>query len=159
MKLLATSVLCFLGIAHGFVTTNPCRYHTQLGLSVKCPAVAEGEREIIDGTNGPILVTKVAGSYYAVDATCPHLGLPMKKGKIDSDGGVATITCNFHNSCFELSTGKCTKWVTGALGFQVGLVSSIMSKVGSEQKDITAYYVTEMEDGSLLVNSESPLLE
>jgi hypothetical protein len=37
------------------------------------PAVAEGEREIIDGPSGPVLVTKVAGTYYAVDATCPHV--------------------------------------------------------------------------------------
>lgn len=36
-------------------------------------AVAEGEREILDGPNGPVLVTKVAGTYYAVDATCPHV--------------------------------------------------------------------------------------
>ncbi|KAL3786263.1 hypothetical protein HJC23_005341 [Cyclotella cryptica] len=157
MKLLATSFICLASSVNAFVATYPGRPGTQVEVSVNCPAVAEGEREIVDGDNGPILVTKVAGSYYAVDATCPHLGLPMKKGKISNEGGTPTLTCNFHNSCFDLSTGKCTKWVTGALGFQSGLISGIMNKVGSEQKDITSYYVSEMGDGSLTVSSEAPV--
>lgn len=115
-------------------------------------AVAEGEREILDGPNGPVLVTKVAGNYYAVDATCPHLGLPMKKGKISMDeNGTPTLTCNFHNSCFSLESGTCTKWVTGALGVQNSFVSGLMGKVGSEKQDIKAYSVTENDDGSLTI--------
>lgn len=128
-------------------------YSTEVSLT--CPAVAEGEREIIDGPNGPILVTKVAGTYYAVDAKCPHLNLPMKKGKISNEGGVPTLTCNFHNSCFEMKSGKCTKWVTGALGNQNELIGGIMSSVGSEQKDIVAYSVSEAEDGTLVVTSQT----
>jgi nitrite reductase/ring-hydroxylating ferredoxin subunit len=124
-------------------------------VSLTCPAVTEGEREIIDGPNGKILVTKVAGTYYAVDAKCPHLNLPMKKGKISNDDGVPTLTCNFHNSCFEMTTGKCTKWVTGALGKQNEFIGGIMSSVGSEQKDIVAYSVSEAEDGTLRVISQT----
>jgi nitrite reductase/ring-hydroxylating ferredoxin subunit len=124
-------------------------------VSLTCPAVAEGEREIINGPNGPILVTKVAGAYYAVDAKCPHLNLPMKKGKISNEGGVPTLTCNFHNSCFEMKTGKCTKWVTGALGNENDLIGGIMSSVGSEQKDIVAYSVSDAEDGTLVVTSQT----
>jgi nitrite reductase/ring-hydroxylating ferredoxin subunit len=114
----------------------------------------EGERTIVDGPDGPILVAKVAGSFYAVDATCPHLGLPMKKGKIDPTGagGDPELTCNFHNSCFNMKTGACTKWVTGALGVKSGFVAGIMSKVGSEQKDVKAYEVVENEDGTLELN-------
>eukprot|EP00986_Skeletonema_menzelii_P021321 scaffold34052_cov154-Skeletonema_menzelii.AAC.2 len=123
-------------------------------LSLTCPAVAEGEREIIDGPNGSILVTKVAGTYYAVDAKCPHLNLPMKKGKISNEGGVPTLTCNFHNSCFEMKSGKCTQWVTGALGNENELIGGIMSSVGSKQKDIVAYSVSEAEDGTLIVTSQ-----
>lgn len=131
-------------------------FTTGLQFSLRCPPIAEGERKILNnGRNGPILVTRVAGSYYAIDAICPHLNLPMKKGKIDVDaGGNPTLTCSFHNSCFELKTGKCTKWVTGALGAQNELISGIMSSIGSEQKDIVAYRVFEEEDGSLIVRSE-----
>ena len=127
-------------------------------VSLPCPAVVEGEREIIKGPNGPILVTKVAGTYYAVDAKCPHLNLPMKKGKISNEGGVPTLTCSFHNSCFEMKSGKCTKWVTGALGNQNELIGGIMSSIGSEQKDIVAYSVSEADDGTLIVTSQTEAL-
>ena len=123
--------------------------------ALKCPPLLEGGREILYGKNGPILVTRVAGSYYAVDATCPHLNLPMKKGKVTVEEGEVVLTCSFHNSCFEMTTGKCKKWVTGALGRQNELISGIMSSVGSDKKDIKAYLVLEGEDGSLTV-SETP---
>ncbi|KAL3822268.1 hypothetical protein ACHAXA_005901 [Cyclostephanos tholiformis] len=123
--------------------------------ALKCPPLLEGGREILYGKNGPILVTRVAGSYYAVDATCPHLNLPMKKGKVTVEEGEVVLTCSFHNSCFEMTTGKCKKWVTGALGRQNELISGIMSSVGSDKKDIKAYLVLEGEDGSLSV-SETP---
>jgi nitrite reductase/ring-hydroxylating ferredoxin subunit len=140
------------------VTNEMDRSLTSTGqkAALRCPPIAEGERKILNGPNGPILVTQIAGSYYAIDATCPHLNLPMKKGKIGVDaGGNPTLTCSFHNSCFELKTGKCTKWVTGALGTQNDLISGIMSSVGSEQKDIAVYSVFEEEDGSLTVRLEA----
>ena len=126
-----------------------------LDAGLKCSPIAEGEREIVTGPNGPILVTKVAGTYYAVDATCPHLNLPMKKGKITVENGQPTLTCSFHNSCFEMKSGKCTKWVTGALGNENEFISGVMSSLGSEQKDITAYQVSEENDGSLTITSET----
>ncbi|KAL7554482.1 hypothetical protein ACHAWF_018318 [Thalassiosira exigua] len=110
-------------------TTSP-KGSLGLASALACPPVAEGEREILDGPNGPILVTRVAGSYYAVDATCPHLSLSMQRGKISAEGdGLPTLICSFHNSCFEMSTGKCTKWVTGALGTQNEFVSGIVSSI------------------------------
>jgi len=127
-----------------------------LQYALKCPPVQEGERQILYGSHGPILVTRVAGSYYAIDATCPHLNLPMKKGKITIDeNGKPILTCSFHNSCFEMETGKCTKWVTGALSIENEVISDIMGSLGNEKKDITAYYVLEEEDGTLTVNSDS----
>ena len=76
----------------------------------------------------------------------------MKKGKIENGpDGVPEITCNFHNSCFNMQTGACTKWVTGALGMESGLISGIMGKVGSDQSDVKAYTVTENEDGTLSI--------
>lgn len=126
-----------------------------VGAGLRCAPVAEGDRQIITGPSGPILVTKVAGSYYAVDATCPHLNLPMKKGKVTIQDGQPTLTCSFHNSCFEMKTGKCTKWVTGALGNENEFISNVMGSLGSEQKDITAYQVKEEADGSLTVTSDT----
>ena len=144
------------GDGYSLVTNYSSTSTSGLQAPLKCPPLLEGERQILYGSNGPILVTRVAGSYYAVDATCPHLNLPMKKGKISVEEGKPILTCSFHNSCFEMSTGKCTKWVTGALGKQNEFISGIMSSVGSEKKDINSYCVLEEEDGSLTVSSETP---
>lgn len=113
---------------------------------------SEGDRSLVDGPNGTIIVTKSGGKFYAVDAKCPHLGLPMKKGKIEAgEDGVPVITCNFHNSCFKMDSGTCTKWVTGALGQENGLIAGFMSKVGSEKTDVKAYSVIDNGDGSLTI--------
>ena len=152
MILRPSLLLALLASSTAFAPKQPyLRQPSVLSAALTVAAVEEGEREVVDGPDGKILVTKVAGNYYAVDAKCPHLGLPMKRGKISNDFGVPTITCNFHNSCFELESGKCTKWVTGALGFESGLVSKVMNKVGSDKKDLKAYNVTVQEDGSLLI--------
>jgi hypothetical protein len=54
-----------------------------------------------------------------------------------------------------METGKCKKWVTGALSIENQVISDIMGSLGNEKKDITAYYVLEEDDGSLTVNSDS----
>lgn len=93
----------------------------------------EDEREIVDGPDGPIIVANVGGKYFAVDATCPHLNLPMKRGKIEDGEDGPTITCSFHNTCFSMKTGECKRWVTGAMGFENDFVSGIMGSLGGER--------------------------
>lgn len=145
--------MCSLASAAAFVP-NVSLHHQSTALSALTTSdiPAEGDRSIVDGPNGPIIVTKSGGEFYATDATCPHLGLPMKKGKIEAGAdGVPVLTCNFHNSCFKMNSGECTKWVTGALGVENGFVSGIMGKVGSEKSDIKSYTVTDNGDGTLSI--------
>ena len=141
-----------------FTTATAFAPKSMIGLSSRLNAIttsdipAEGERSLVDGPDGTIIITKSGGNFYAVDAKCPHLGLPMKKGKIEAGSdGVPVITCSFHNSCFKMDSGECTKWVTGALGQENGLIAGIMEKVGSQKSDVKAYTVTENEDGSLTI--------
>ena len=149
--------MTMLASAAAFAPVSPSLLSTSTSSTTSLRAIAvpeipvEGERTIVDGPDGkPIVVAKVAGNFYAVDATCPHLGLPMKKGKIELGAdGEPELTCNFHNSCFNMKTGTCTKWVTGALGVKSGFVAGIMNKVGSDKQDVKAYTVVENEDGSL----------
>eukprot|EP00435_Cladocopium_sp_Y103_P033828 s755_g8.t1 len=56
-----------------------------------------------------------------------------------------------HLARFNMKSGVCTKWVTGALGFQNDFISGVMSNVGSEKKNVQAYEVVEAEDGSLSI--------
>lgn len=100
----------------------------------------------------PILVVPVAGHFYAIDATCPHMSKSMERGKvIDDDPSNPQFQCPLHNSRFSLKTGQCTQWVTGALGYDNTVVSSLAQKVGGERRDVKAYRVVENDDGSLTI--------
>jgi len=69
------------------------------------------ERTIVEGPNGNATIVAIAAdNFYAANAKCPHLGLShKKKGEISATGGDPAWTCNFHHSCFNMKTGKCTK--------------------------------------------------
>lgn len=105
-------------------------------------SIPNGERKIIDTSAGTIIVANVDNKLYAVNAKCPHLGLPMKKGKIDlDDNGNPQITCNFHNSKFSLEDGKCNKWCTGVLGIpNTGFIAGISGKFGGEENSPATTY-------------------
>lgn len=44
---------------------------------------------------------------HAVASQCPHLKLPLKKGKVNDDGA---IVCPFHKSAFALEDGQVLEW-------------------------------------------------
>eukprot|EP00978_Attheya_sp_CCMP212_P043228 scaffold278418_cov53-Attheya_sp.AAC.3 len=114
-------------------------YGLQSSIATVTEVPPEGERTIVDDSE--------------VDAKCPYLGLPLKRGKINESGpgGDPEIICNFHNSCFNMKTGECNKWVTGVLGFENSFISGVMDNVGSEKKDLKSYQVVENSDGTLTV--------
>jgi len=100
----------------------------------------------------PILVMPINDTWYAIDATCPHMGKSMEKGKIvDDDPLNPQLQCPIHNSRFSLKTGVCTQWVTGVLGFDNKVVSGLAQKVGGERRNIKAYIVIQNEDGTLTI--------
>jgi len=127
---------------------GPLRTALAAKIRVKNPP-GEGEREIVDGPDGPIVVTNVDGAYFAVDATCPHLGLPMKRGKVERGDDGPRYVCSFHNSCWKMKTGECTRWVTGALGVENEFISGVMGSIGGQKSDIATYEVEDAGDGYL----------
>jgi hypothetical protein len=50
----------------------------------------EGSRKILESNKGAVIVTNQQGMLYAVNAKCPHLGLPMKTGEITNGRSVDT---------------------------------------------------------------------
>lgn len=103
----------------------------------------------------PILVAKVNGIFYALDATCPHMKKSMEKGKIFTDKGPEPeIRCRIHNTRFNMKTGVCTQWVTGLLGYENNMVGGLAQKVGGEKQDVQAYRVITNDDGSLTIDND-----
>ena len=86
-----------------------------------------------------VLVSKVGEQYCAIANKCPHLGLPMSKGKVEN----GTITCPFHGSKFELCTGKNVEWVESVVGIPLPGIAKKMMAMGKEPTDVANFAVTQ----------------
>jgi nitrite reductase (NADH) small subunit len=60
----------------------------------RAKTVAVGGREVA--------VFNADGTYYAIEATCPHQGGPLAEGWLDG----TLVTCPWHAWCFDLRTGR-----------------------------------------------------
>ena len=82
----------------------------------------EGSRKTVNVEDTPVLVLHVDGSYYAIEATCPHQSGPLGQGivlpKLEAtfvsagkgleesfSETILTISCPWHGWEFDLSTG------------------------------------------------------
>lgn len=55
-----------------------------------------------------ILVANVGGVLYAMRSKCNHMGGPLQKGKLDGN----VITCPWHGSKWDVTTGKLVSFAT-----------------------------------------------
>lgn len=91
-------------------------------------------------------LTRVNGAVQAFVNKCPHLGLPLTKGKI-VDG---VITCPFHGSSFDLCSGADREWVTGVMGVKLpGALTSVIA-MGKAPQGLTKLAAHEA-DGAVFV--------
>lgn len=65
------------------------------------------ERETANIDGEKILFIWHSDKVYAVQAQCPHLKFPLRKGKITDD---CAIVCPLHKSEFDLTTGDVKCW-------------------------------------------------
>lgn len=79
-------------------------------------------RETITIDGKKILFILHEEQVYAIQAQCPHLNLPLAKGKIND---ACELTCPFHKSVFDLKTGavKCWSPWPPAIGTLLGKLS------------------------------------
>ncbi len=80
-------------------------------------------RQVVKRDNYSLLLLNHHGQLYAVDNRCPHLKLPLKKGKITEDGA---IVCPWHRSAFDLCSGAVKAWTPWPP--VVGQAMAMMSK-------------------------------
>jgi 3-phenylpropionate/trans-cinnamate dioxygenase ferredoxin subunit len=69
--------------------------------------------ELLEGTmkkvmvrGQAILIARVKGQYYAVDARCPHLEGDLSEGTLRD----TILTCPMHHSQFDLQDGHIVRW-------------------------------------------------
>jgi nitrite reductase/ring-hydroxylating ferredoxin subunit len=91
-----------------------------------------------------ILLLHHDNQIYAVENSCPHLRLPMRKGKLTEDGA---IICPFHRSAFDLRTGNIKEWSPFPPG--IGKVLGMVSK-----EKALGVFPTRVDEGSIWVGME-----
>ena len=64
--------------------------------------VAPGAMKGVEVGGQKILLANVAGTFYAIQRKCPHMGFDLCKGKLDG----AKVTCRMHGATFDLATGE-----------------------------------------------------
>jgi nitrite reductase/ring-hydroxylating ferredoxin subunit len=74
--------------------------------------VQEGRLLSVQAGGRRILLSRVGGRVCAAVDRCPHLGLSLAKGRV-VDG---VVTCPWHNSRFDLCTGRNMDWASAVLG-------------------------------------------
>jgi nitrite reductase/ring-hydroxylating ferredoxin subunit len=103
-------------------------------------AEASSDKVLKTNANGQsILVAKVGDQYCAIANKCPHLGLPMAKGKLEN----GVVTCPFHGSKFEICTGKNVEWVDSFVGIPLPGVAKKMMAMGKSPTDVASFNVTQ----------------
>jgi NAD(P)H-dependent nitrite reductase small subunit len=66
--------------------------------------VAPGSAVTVSIDGRDIALFNIAGTFFALDNTCPHQGGPLAEGWIEGE----TVTCPWHAWCFQLADGKMT---------------------------------------------------
>lgn len=61
----------------------------------------DGQPMRVEADGAPVLLLRQGSHLRAIAATCPHLGGPLEKGKIEG----TTVTCPWHGSVFSLVDG------------------------------------------------------
>ncbi len=103
--------------------------------------LASGDRQVIKLEAISLLLLNHDNKIYAIKNVCPHLKLPLKKGKITPEG---TIVCPWHRSEFDLDTGEVQTWCPWPPA-----VGKLLGKVSTE-KALTVF-PTRIEDGQIAV--------
>ena len=93
-----------------------------------------------------VLVAKVGEQYCAIANKCPHLGLPMSKGKVEN----GVISCPFHGSKFEMCSGKNVEWVDSVAGIPLPNVAKKMMAMGKGPTDVASFEVTQSGEDLLV---------
>ena len=88
-----------------------------------------------------VLLIRTEEGYFATQSKCPHLFMPLEKGKLIDN---CRIQCKFHRAEFDVKTGDVCQWANFPPGIQA------LNFVRGEKSLKT--YRTKVEDGVVYVD-------
>ena len=96
---------------------------SEYAISVKEKDLQESRPVRIDIKKKPIVLTKVNGKIYAMDAVCSHEGGPLEDGNVEG----YNLTCPWHYAVFDIRNAKVsdqTVWATDLSSYPVKIEQS-----------------------------------
>lgn len=101
----------------------------------KVGEVGEGSMVPVEVQGKKLLVARVDGSFYAIDAVCSHMGGDLAKGKLSK----GIVKCPRHGAEYDVRTGELVKDVGGmarAINLGRGAKGQAAFKVVVEGDDV-----------------------
>jgi nitrite reductase/ring-hydroxylating ferredoxin subunit len=112
--------------------------------------VKEGEILAVKFENKKAMLSRIDGTVYAVENKCPHLGMPLAKGKVCNNA----VTCRWHGATFDLKTGENIKWVDSFVGVPLPEASHKLLSLGKQPQGLKTFTVKEQDDEvSILIHT------
>lgn len=110
--------------------------------------VVEGKAHLATAGKLSLLLTRVDGRLQAFENRCPHLGLPLARGRIDN----GAIRCPWHGSSFDICSGENLDWCTSIPGgVQMPSWTHKLIALGKKPAPLRRFEVRE-EKGRIYVN-------
>lgn len=108
--------------------------------------VAEGATHAVKAGGHSVLLARVRGKVCAIENKCPHVGLPLTRGKL-VDG---VIQCPWHGSRFDLCTGDNVDWVQGVGSVSLPHWTRRLIALGKAPTPVRTFEVSE-ESGAIFI--------
>jgi nitrite reductase/ring-hydroxylating ferredoxin subunit len=101
-------------------------------------SLQDGKGYCIKSGGVSLVLIRTNGAVHALENKCPHLGLPLGRGRIEKD----EIVCPFHGSRFNVRTGENTDWVAGIGGMKIPDWSRGLLAFGKKPAPVKTFPVT-----------------
>jgi len=101
-------------------------------------SLEQGKSRCFSANGISLLLIRTNDTVHAVENRCPHLGLPLRRGKIE--GG--EIVCPFHGSRFNIATGENTDWVSAVAGIKIPAWSRALLTFGKKPQPVRTFPVS-----------------
>jgi nitrite reductase/ring-hydroxylating ferredoxin subunit len=101
-------------------------------------SLQDGKSLCVKADGVSLVLIRTNGALHAIENKCPHLGLPLGRGRIDGD----EIVCPFHGSRFNVRTGENTDWVAAIGGMKIPDWSRGLLTFGKKPAPVKTFPVT-----------------
>ena len=109
-----------------------------------------GTRRVVELDEFDLLLIHTADRLHAINNACPHLMLPLNDSEVGDDG---SITCRWHESCFDLETGEIRQWA-GALAADGTALGHEEAGDVSKNRQSLSIFPVRVSEGSIWVSLE-----